>query len=966
MLLAAPAILAATSAFAQAPNEKAFPPHRVIGNVYYVGSKDLACYLVTTQQGNILINTGYEETVPLIKASVEQLGFKMSDIKIILASHAHSDHVAGHALARELTGAKIYVMQGDDQVVASGGEGQYLYTDSRWKPCPVDRVLTDGDEVKLGGVTLVARRTPGHTRGCTTWTWRIADRDKDYNVVVIGSPNVNPGYRLVDNKDYPEIADDYAEMFKVLKSLPCDVFLGAHGAYYGMEAKYERLKGSSKNPFVDSVGYKEYVELKENAFRKTLEEQKGTDLYQDPLPAGAVQRLGTIRYRHNSTAIAYSPNGKLLASGGRDNTVRLFDAESGKELRRLMGHARRSYNPPADPRAPLDALVTATGEGGVNSVAFSSDGKTLASGGWDDTVRLWDVESGKELHKLAGHKAMVGHVVFSPDGRFLASRGGLDRTVRLWDAATGDLLHSLTGLSNINPWRFNHDLALAMSPDSKTVATTARKEIVLFDSATGAERQRIPAHNYGIALAYSLDGKFLASGGVDEGQDAYSLRIWDAAGSKELRRCQLPKIEPPTFLTWDPNNNGRLAAVIAEDDVHVFDAESGKEVTRIKHYWPSRTAYTPDGKCLATAGSGPTIRLWDPASGKELGLEYEGHQASVAAIAVAADGKLAASGGDGIRLWSPETGKTIRKIPGSVTTLALSPNGRVLASGGHDRVVSLWDTETGESIRKLSGHKNGLCGLAFDHDGALLASGDVQSTIFVWDVNEGKRVQEIDNKSATENLAFAFTPDNKTLLCGGAWNDSSFLPKAGTVIRINGKDVKFDGAISIQGVEMVRKEGDYVLQWDVATGKELRRFGGLADRIRSLTLSRDGRLVAAASQNGRICLWDAETGSERLHIVAHPAQSTLPFTASPALAFSPDSQTLASASTDRSIRLWNATTARQMGEFTSPDGPFTSIAFFPDGKRLITGSMDSTLLIWDAGAAGNLPAAPQSKTITIQ
>ena len=134
-------------------------------------------------------------------------------------------------------------------MIASGGEGQYLYTDSRWKPCPVDRVLEDGEEVKLGGVTLVARRTPGHTRGCTTWTWRVADGGKTYDVVVIGSPNVNPGYRLVDNKDYPEIADDFARTFQILKSLPCDVFLGAHGGYYGMVEKYERAKeGAGDEP----------------------------------------------------------------------------------------------------------------------------------------------------------------------------------------------------------------------------------------------------------------------------------------------------------------------------------------------------------------------------------------------------------------------------------------------------------------------------------------------------------------------------------------------------------------------------------------------------------------------------------------------------------------------------------------------------------------------------------------------
>ena len=253
-----------------------FPAHRVVGDVYYVGSKDLASFLITTPEGHILINSGFERTVPLIRKSVESLGYKMTDIKVLLASHAHSDHVAGHALMRELTGAKVYVMKGDDAVIASGGAGQYLYAANRWKPCPVDRVLEDGDEVTLGGVTLVAHRTPGHTRGCTTWTWRARVGGKSYDVVVIGSPNVNPGYRLVDNKDYPEIADDFAKTFRVLKSLPCDVFLGAHGGYYGMVEKYARAqKKGEANPFVDPEGYRAYVDQKEKEFRAKLAEQRG-------------------------------------------------------------------------------------------------------------------------------------------------------------------------------------------------------------------------------------------------------------------------------------------------------------------------------------------------------------------------------------------------------------------------------------------------------------------------------------------------------------------------------------------------------------------------------------------------------------------------------------------------------------------------------------------------------------------
>ncbi len=254
--------------------DEAFPAHRVVGNVYYVGSKSLATYLITTPEGHILINSGFEETVPLIRASVESLGFQMRDVKILLASHAHSDHVAGHSLLQERTGAKVCVMRGDDDVIASGGVGQYFYPDSRWPACKVDRVLKDREEVKLGGTTLIARLTPGHTRGCTTWTWSATEGGKNYHVVVIGSPNVNPGYRLVDNPDYPRIAEDFTKTFEVLKSLPCDIFLGAHGDYYGMIAKHERLKGADQNPFLDPAGYRAYVELKEQAFRKTLSEQR--------------------------------------------------------------------------------------------------------------------------------------------------------------------------------------------------------------------------------------------------------------------------------------------------------------------------------------------------------------------------------------------------------------------------------------------------------------------------------------------------------------------------------------------------------------------------------------------------------------------------------------------------------------------------------------------------------------------
>ncbi len=253
-----------------------FPPYRIIGNIYYVGSQGLASYLIVTPQGNILINSNLEKSVPMIRESVEKLGFKFSDTKILLISHAHWDHCSGSAAIKELTGAKYMVMDADVAEIEAGGKGNFQYGDnpgSRYQPAKVDRVLHDGDEVKLGGTVLVAHLTPGHTKGTTTWTMKVADGDKTYNVVIVGSPNVNAGYKLVNNALYPQIASDYERMFRVLHELPCDVFLGAHGNYYGMESKYARMKEGGPNPFIDPGGYKSYIDEREQAFRAELAKQ---------------------------------------------------------------------------------------------------------------------------------------------------------------------------------------------------------------------------------------------------------------------------------------------------------------------------------------------------------------------------------------------------------------------------------------------------------------------------------------------------------------------------------------------------------------------------------------------------------------------------------------------------------------------------------------------------------------------
>lgn len=269
-------LLALAGSLAASDWTEPFPPHRVIGNIYYVGSKGLASYLITTREGHILINSSLAASVPLIRASVEKLGYRFADIRVLLISHAHLDHCAGSASVKKLTGAKYMVMDADAPEIEAGGKGNFQYgnsPDMLYPPAKVDRVLHDGDEVKLGDAVLVAHLTPGHTKGCTTWTTKVAEAGRTYNVVIVGSPNVNPGYKLVGNRLYPQIAQDYERTFRVLKSLPCDVFLGAHGSYYGMEAKVAGLKPGKPNPFIDPEGYRSYVAERERAFRAELAKQ---------------------------------------------------------------------------------------------------------------------------------------------------------------------------------------------------------------------------------------------------------------------------------------------------------------------------------------------------------------------------------------------------------------------------------------------------------------------------------------------------------------------------------------------------------------------------------------------------------------------------------------------------------------------------------------------------------------------
>ncbi|HAM73114.1 MAG TPA: subclass B3 metallo-beta-lactamase [Verrucomicrobiales bacterium] len=253
-------------------------PFRLLGPIHYVGPAGVSSFLITTEAGHILLDTGFAATPPILRENITALGFKLTDIRYILSSHAHVDHVGGHALMKRWTGATVVASQADAALLASGGTNDYSGQELAvmgYPPIVADRVVRDGDTVTLGGVTLTCHLTPGHTRGCTSWTMEVADEGKTRHVLFFGSTTVLPGVRLVGNAQYPEIAEDLTRTYRTLLSLPCDVFLAPHASFFDLASRAERLAGApGVNPFVDREFPRSFLASAEQRFLEQLARER--------------------------------------------------------------------------------------------------------------------------------------------------------------------------------------------------------------------------------------------------------------------------------------------------------------------------------------------------------------------------------------------------------------------------------------------------------------------------------------------------------------------------------------------------------------------------------------------------------------------------------------------------------------------------------------------------------------------
>jgi len=253
------------------------PPRHLVANIYYVGAIGVSSFLITSPQGHLLLDTGFDDTVPIIQRGVEQLGFKLTDIKFLLSSHAHVDHVGGHARMKQLTGATICASAADARIMASGGTDDFIPFPKDlivYEPVKADRIINDGDHVELGGVRLTAHLTPGHTRGATTWTMDVTENGHVYHVVFFSSATISPGTSVWRKPPYPELAQDFEKTFAVLKQLPCDIFFAPHGGQFAMAEKFAKLERGESNPFVDPAGWRATIAAQEKIFRDQLAAEK--------------------------------------------------------------------------------------------------------------------------------------------------------------------------------------------------------------------------------------------------------------------------------------------------------------------------------------------------------------------------------------------------------------------------------------------------------------------------------------------------------------------------------------------------------------------------------------------------------------------------------------------------------------------------------------------------------------------
>ncbi|OUL19378.1 hypothetical protein BV378_33555 [Nostoc sp. RF31YmG] len=598
---------------------------------------------------------------------------------------------------------------------------------------------------------------------------------------------------------------------------------------------------------------------------------KGENLQQLNLANAALDRSVFTDILATIFSVAFSPNGKIIATGDANGEIRLWQIEDGQQILICKGHT-----------------------GFVRSVAFSPDGQTLASGSVDQTVKLWTVKDGKCIQTLQGHSDRVESIAYSPDGQLLVS-GSRDQTLRLWSVNTGQCLKVLQGHTN-EIW------SVAFSPNCKAVASASYDQTArLWSVSDGQCLQVFQGHTDKLrSVAFSPDGQILASSSYDA-----TIRLWSLSTGQCLQVLH-GHSNRVLSINFSPDSQ-TIASGSYDQTVRLWSVSDGQCYQILQGHsdrvWS--VAFSPDGKILASGGYDQTVRLWSVSDGQCLKV-FQGYINGVESVAFSPDGQTLASGGfdQKVRLWTLDNNQCRKTLNGhtqQVRSVAFSPNGEIVASSSNDRTVRLWSLSSGQCLQVLVGHTHKVLSIAFSPNGDIVASASNDSTIRLWSVSDGKCLKVLQ-ENTKEVWAIAFSPDGQTLASAG-----------------------YDPTVRL---------------WSANDGECFKVLQGHTGQVGPIAFSSDGQLFASGGNDQTVRLWSLKDGK---CLKVFPGHTNWIWS----VAFSPDGKTLASGSDDQTLRLWSVNDGKCIHTLQAHINRVWSVAFHPDGQTLASGSGDGTIKLWN-------------------